>query len=128
MPHVSVTLIGAEPDADGRDRLLGRVTDAMVEQLARTRGLVLASLTTAQRADWRIGGAAIGPNAVGAQVVATLPAGSVSHGQKAAFAAAVEKAVAECLGGIDLPLYCVVQEVPRASFGYNGQLLSPPGA
>jgi len=122
MPQVNITVIGAPPSAEQKAVLFKSITDLMVDILGRSRKSVVVSVTSVAPSDWSAAGDVQDSSGLaGVQAVVKVLTGTGSDEQKARMIEQTTDVLSGVLGKPAMPLYVTFEEIPPASWGYNGR-------
>ncbi len=118
MPLIQIAITGPTPEPATVARLQAETTALMRDILRKQAPLTVVAVTLLPEGAFSANGSAV---ARGASLQAVVTAGTNTPEEKAAFVTAAEAMLRNALGGLDAPVYVIVQETPSTDWGYDGR-------
>lgn len=121
MPFVDLTLRHPSPSQPTLQAIQQGLTELMAGILRKRADLTVVSVTMQPDASISIGGHSLAPAQWSGRLVAYVTEGTNTEEEKARFLQAAHELLCAQLSAPASPFYIVVQEVPAASWGYDGR-------
>ena len=121
MPFLDLTIQHSVPTQAALEAAQQGLTGLMADILRKRADLTVVSIGLQPGASIAIGGRRLGPDAWSGRLIAYVTEGTNTEEEKARFLQAAHALLSRHLSAPASPFYIVVQEVPAASWGYDGR-------